>query len=59
MEKKSRRNFMKTLGASIGATGVIGASSILSSCNRVETVTGDKIKALTAGGQLVGLTLLS
>ena len=53
MEKKSRRNFMKTLGASIGATGVIGASSILSSCNRVETVTGDKIKALTAGGQLV------
>ena len=53
MEEKSRRNFMKTLGASIGAAGVIGGGSILSSCNRVETVTGDKIKVLTAGGQLV------
>jgi hypothetical protein len=41
--KKSRRNFMKTLGASVGAAGVLGGNSILSACNQVESVSGDKI----------------
>ena len=53
MENKTRRNFMKTLVASIGAAGVAGSSSILSSCNRVEAVDGDKIKLLTSSGELV------
>jgi len=53
MEKNSRRNFMKALGVSIGAAGVIGSSSILSSCNRVDTTSGDTIKLLTSSGELV------
>ena len=53
MENKTRRNFMKTLGASIGAAGVFAGGGILSSCNQVEGVEGDKIKVLTAGGKLV------
>lgn len=50
MEKKSRRNFMKTLGASVGAAGLIGGSSMLSSCSKVETASGDKITLLTSSG---------
>ncbi|NOR76363.1 MAG: twin-arginine translocation signal domain-containing protein, partial [Draconibacterium sp.] len=53
MEKNTRRKFMKTLGASIGVAGVVGGSSLLSSCNRVETVAGDKITLLTSSGELV------
>ena len=53
MEKKTRRNFMKALGASVGAAGVLGGGSLLSSCNRVEEVTGDKITLLTSSGELV------
>ncbi len=53
MKKKTRRNFIKALGTSIGAAGVVGSSSLLSSCNQVESVSGDKIKVLTAGGELV------
>ena len=53
MEKKTRRNFMKTLGASVGAAGVLGGGSLLSSCNRVEEVAGDKITLLTSSGELV------
>lgn len=43
MENNTRRKFMKTLVASIGAAGVAGSSSILSSCNQIEAVEGDKI----------------
>ena len=44
---------MKTLGATLGATGVVGSGSILASCNRVEEVSGDKITLLTSSGELV------
>ena len=44
MEKNTRRDFMKKLGISLGAAGVLGSTSILSSCNRVEKVEGDKIQ---------------
>ena len=44
---------MKSLGASLGAAGLAGGSSILSSCNRVEEVSGDKITLLTSSGELV------
>jgi len=53
MEKNSRRNFMKALGVSISAAGVMGSSTILSSCSKVEATSGDTIKLLTAGGKLV------
>ena len=53
MEKNTRRNFMKTLGVSIGIAGVAGSSSLLGSCTKVETNTGDKIKLLTSSGELV------
>ena len=44
---------MKTLVASIGAAGVAGSNSILSSCSSVESVDGDKITLLTSSGELV------
>ena len=53
MEKKTRRNFMKTLGASVGAAGVLGAGKLVSSCNRIEEVSGDQITLLTSSGELV------
>ncbi|HSM48240.1 MAG TPA: twin-arginine translocation signal domain-containing protein, partial [Draconibacterium sp.] len=53
MERNTRRNFMKMLGASMGAAGVLGSSSLLNSCTKVETNTGDKIKLLTSSGELV------
>jgi Fe-S-cluster-containing dehydrogenase component len=53
MERNTRRNFMKTLGASLGVAGVIGSSSLLNSCAKVETNSGDKIKLLTSSGELV------
>ena len=53
MEKNTRRNFMKTLGVSIGIAGVTGSTSLLSSCTRVENNLGDKIKLLTSSGELV------
>ena len=37
----------------MGAAGVAGSSSILSSCNSVESVEGDKITLLTSSGELV------
>ena len=53
MEKKTRRNFMKTLGASVGAVSVLSSGSLISACNRVEEVAGDKITLLTSSGELV------
>ena len=53
MEKKSRRSFMKALGVSIGAAGVVGSSSLLNACSQVETTSGDTIKLLTSSGELV------
>ena len=44
---------MKTLGASVGAAGVLGGSSLLSACNQVESASGDKITLLTSSGELV------
>ena len=43
MKKNTRRDFMKTLGFSIGAAGVAGGSGLLSSCTRVQTVENGKI----------------
>jgi ferredoxin len=53
MERNTRRNFMKALGTSMGIAGVLGGSSLLNSCAKVETNTGDKIKLLTSSGELV------
>ncbi|HRX12029.1 MAG TPA: twin-arginine translocation signal domain-containing protein, partial [Draconibacterium sp.] len=53
MERNTRRNFMKTLGASVGVAGVIGSSALLNSCAKIEANTGDKIKLLTSSGELV------
>jgi Fe-S-cluster-containing dehydrogenase component len=53
MENKTRRNFLKAIGVSVGATSVLAGAGLLSSCNRVENVTGEKIKVLTAGGKLL------
>ena len=44
---------MKTLGATMGVAGVIGSSSLLSSCAKIEANSGDKIKLLTSSGELV------
>ena len=44
---------MKTLGASVGVAGVMGGSSLLNSCAKIEANTGDKIKLLTSSGKLV------
>ena len=44
---------MRTLGASLGAAGVLGGSSLLSACNQVESASGDKITLLTSSGELV------
>ena len=54
MKNNSRRDFIKkTLGTSLGAAGVVAGGGLLSACNRVESIEGDTIKLLTAGGQLV------
>ena len=53
MEKNTRRKFLKALGVSIGAAGLAGSSTLLNSCTRVESTTGDKIKLLTSSGELV------
>ena len=53
MERNTRRNFMKTLGTSMGVAGVLSGSGLLSSCAKVETNSGDKIKLLTSSGELV------
>lgn len=52
-DKKTRRNFLKALGVTLSTAGVVGSSGLLSSCNKVQTVSGDKIKLLTSSGELV------
>jgi molybdopterin-containing oxidoreductase family iron-sulfur binding subunit len=52
-DKNTRRNFLKTLGVTLSTAGVIGSSGLLSSCGKVQTVTGDKIKLLTSSGEIV------
>ena len=53
MKKNSRRGFLKVLGGSIGAAGLAGGAGLLSACNKVVSVDGDKIKLLTSSGELV------
>jgi len=50
--KNTRRDFLRMAGLSVAGTGIASAG-LLSSCNRVTEVTGDKIKLLTSSGQLV------
>ena len=49
----TRRNFLKSLGLTLGAAGV-GTSGLLSSCSKVTSVSAEgKIRLLTPGGTLV------
>jgi Fe-S-cluster-containing dehydrogenase component len=52
-DKNTRRKFLKTLGVTLSTTGVVGSAGLLSSCGKVQTVSGDKIKLLTSSGELV------
>ena len=53
MKNNTRRGFLKVLGGSIGAAGLAGRAGLLSACNKVVSVDGDKIKLLTSSGELV------
>jgi Fe-S-cluster-containing dehydrogenase component len=52
-KKSSRRNFLKIAGYIATGSGVAATTGMLASCNRIEEVTGDKIKLLTSSGELV------
>jgi Fe-S-cluster-containing dehydrogenase component len=53
MEKNTRRNSLKALGVSVCTAGLAGSSTLLNSCTRLDSASGDKIKLLTSSGELV------
>lgn len=52
-QKNSRRKFLKSVGLSVGAAGVVSGFSLLGAAKAAAQETGEKVNLLTQDGQLV------